>query len=189
MPAIIKKPLHMAREFVSACVRSGESVIDATAGNGHDTLFLAHLVGGQGKVFSFDVQKEAIQATRRLLESENLAQRVVLILDSHEHMADYVRDPVAAIMFNLGYLPGSDHRIITRPETTVAALQDGLLMLRPGGIITVVVYTGHEGGAEERNALFSCCANLSQQQFTVLHYGVINQVNNPPSLLVIEKKL
>jgi predicted methyltransferase len=186
MPAIIK-PLYMAREFVSACVSGGDLVIDATAGNGHDTLFLASLVGDKGKVLSFDVQKEAIETTRQLLEGENLIHRVDLILDSHENMSDYVHGFVSAVMFNLGYLPGGEHDTITRPETTVNALKAGLLMLRPGGIITVVIYTGHEGGKEERTALFSFCANLNQKQFTVLHYSVINQIHDPPSLLVIEK--
>ncbi len=186
MPAIIK-PLYMAREFIRACACNGELVIDATAGNGRDTLFLARQVGDKGKVLSFDVQKEAIERTRKLLEDENLLHRVVLILDSHERMPYYVQDPVAAIMFNLGYLPGGDHKIITRPETTVNALKAGLLMLRPKGIITLTIYTGHEGGAEERTALLSFCKNLNQKQFTVLHYNIVNQINDPPSLLVIEK--
>ncbi len=186
MPAIIK-PLYMARKFVSSCVRIGETVIDATAGNGHDTLFLAQLVGDQGKVFSFDVQKEAIEKTRQLLERENLIGRVALILDSHEHMPEYVHEPVSVIMFNLGYLPGSDHQIITRPESTINAVKAGLLLLRPGGIITLMIYTGHEGGKEEKAALFSLCEALNQKQFTVLYYNIINQIHHPPSLLVIEK--
>lgn len=186
MPVVIK-PLYMAREFISACVRSGELVIDATAGNGHDTLFLARQVGDKGKVLSFDVQQEAIQRTQQLLGKENLLHRVDLILDSHEHLQDYAHQPVAAIMFNLGYLPGSDHQIITRPETTVKAIKAGLTILRRGGIITTVVYTGHEGGKEEQAAIFAFCKNLSQKHFTVLHYSIINQINDPPSLLVIEK--
>ncbi|RJX26488.1 MAG: methyltransferase domain-containing protein [Dethiobacter sp.] len=186
MPAIYK-PLSMAREFVSAYVSHGDLVIDATAGNGHDTLFLARLVGEKGKVLSFDLQQEALEKTRRRLKGENLMHRVDLILDSHEHMSHYVHGLVSAIMFNLGYLPGGDHAIITRPETTVNALKAGLLILRPGGIITIVLYTGHEGGKEEKAALFDFCTNLNQQQFTVFHYCVLNQVNDPPSLLVIEK--
>ncbi|NMB40525.1 MAG: methyltransferase domain-containing protein [Firmicutes bacterium] len=181
------KPLHMARNFIRACVCNGEQVIDATAGNGYDTFFLAQQVGDGGKVFSFDVQEEALGRTRKLLEEKNLLHRVVLILDGHEHISYHVEKPVAAIMFNLGYLPGGDHSIITRPKTTVRALQAGLSMLKPQGIITLVVYTGHEGGEEEKRALISLCQRLDQKQFTVLHYSMVNQVNDPPSLIVVEK--
>ncbi len=186
MPAVIKS-LHMAREYIRSCVREGDSVIDATAGNGHDTLFLAHQVGDKGKVFSFDLQKEAIERTGQLLENKRMIHRVVLIQDSHERMPDYVVGPVSAIMFNLGYLPGGDRKVITYPEPTVSALSSGLMMLRPKGIITVTIYTGHAGGIEESNAILSFCAGLNQDQFTALHYRIINQVNDPPSLVVIEK--
>lgn len=186
MPVILK-PLYMARELARPCINEGDVVVDATAGNGHDTLFLARRVGDKGKVFSFDVQKEAIARTHQLLKAENMLHRVVLILDSHVHMCNYVDSPVAAIMFNLGYLPGGDHKVITRPETTAQALAAGLLMLRPKGIITLTIYTGHRGGAEENEAIITFCEKLNQRQFTVLHYHIINQVNDPPSLIVIEK--
>jgi len=186
MPVVVK-PLHMAKKFISSCIQEGDLAVDATAGNGHDTLFLASLVGDSGKVISFDVQKEALLRTQNLLKRENLLHRVELILDTHEHIQDYVSYPVAAIMFNLGYLPGSDHRIITKPEATVNAIKAGLAVLKPGGIITVVIYTGHEGGKEEQAAIFALCKTLNQKHYTALHYSIINQVNHPPSLLVIEK--
>ena len=186
--SVIEKPLQMARNFISACVANGDFAVDATAGNGHDTLFLARLVGTQGRVISFDRQKKAIENTRRRLKAENLLSRVDLIQDGHEHMANYLLNPVAAVMFNLGYLPGGDHALITRPHTTLQALSASLFKLRPGGTITIVCYTGHEGGKEEKAALVSYLQDLEQKYFKVLHYAVINQVNEPPSLLVIEKR-
>ncbi len=186
--SVIMKPLQMARHFIAACVANGDLVVDATAGNGHDTLFLARLVGRQGRVFSFDRQKKAIANTRQRLGDENLLPRVDLIQDGHEHLASYLLSPVAAVMFNLGYLPGGDHVLITRPRTTLLALDAGLRKLRPGGIITIVCYTGHEGGKEEKEALVGYLQGLEQKYFKVLHYEIINQANEPPSLLVVEKR-
>ena len=103
---IVVKSLQMAKRYISACVSEGEQVVDATCGNGRDTLFLAELVGEKGKVFSFDIQAEALSKTRRLLEANNLLSRVHLIQSGHEHIQDYVHGKIAAVMFNLGYLPG-----------------------------------------------------------------------------------
>jgi predicted methyltransferase len=185
---VIEKPLQMARHYISTCVVEGDLVVDATAGNGHDTLFLARLVGSRGRVIAFDKQKKAIENTRHRLTGENLLSRVDLILDGHERMADHLPGPVAAVMFNLGYLPGGDHALITKPQTTLRALDAAFLRLRPGGIITIVCYTGHRGGREEKSALMNYLQDLEQKQFKVLHYAIINQVNEPPSLLVIEKR-
>ncbi|MGI6307975.1 MAG: tRNA (mnm(5)s(2)U34)-methyltransferase [Dethiobacteria bacterium] len=185
---VIEKPLKMARKYISACVSNGDLAVDATAGNGHDTLFLARLVGANGRVISFDKQKKAIENTYRRLKAENMLPRVDLIQDGHEHMANYIHSPVAAVMFNLGYLPGGDHTLITRPQTTLDALGASLWKLRPGGVITIVCYTGHEGGKEEKAALLTFLQGLEQKSFTVLHYAILNQVNAPPSLLAIEKR-
>ncbi len=185
--AVINKSVLTARRYISLCVSDGDRVIDATCGNGHDTLFLAKIVGEKGKVLSFDIQPEALANTRRLLEANNLADRVCLIQSGHERMDDHVHKKVAAVMFNLGYLPGGDHRIITRPDSTVTALAKSLQLLRAGGIVTMVVYNGHEGGREEKEALLNYCSNLNQEHFTVLSYTILNQMNDPPSLLVLER--
>ncbi len=187
--AAINKSVLMARRYISSCVSDGDRVIDATCGNGHDTLFLAEIVGEKGKVFSFDIQPEALANTRRRLEARNLADRVHLIQSGHEHLDNHVHERVAAVMFNLGYLPGGDHRIITRPDSTIKALAKSLQLLCAGGIVTMVVYDGHEGGGEEKDVLLNYCRNLNQEHFTVLCYAIINQINDPPSLLVLERLL
>jgi predicted methyltransferase len=186
--SMIKKPLLMAKEYVAGTLRAGELAIDATAGNGYDTLFLAQQVGDTGKVFSFDIQEKALQKTRQLLETEKLAHRVKLICCSHEYLANHINgQQVGAIMFNLGYLPGGDHSIVTRPETTIKAMGAGLAKLKNGGLLTAVLYSGHAGGLEEKNAVLNYAASLEQKSYHVLHYDIINKSGFPPSLLVIEK--
>ena len=184
---VICRPLRMARTMVMNCLTAGDKAVDATAGNGRDTVFLARLVGASGKVWAFDIQKCALINTARLLESENLKSHVSLVEDGHEHLTHHVEDNLGAVMFNLGYLPGGDHRVITRPSTTLIALEAALKSLRQGGIVTLIIYSGHPGGKEEEDALLQYAASLEQTKFTVLHYRMLNQINNPPSLLAIEK--
>lgn len=149
----MKRPTQQAHEIVREVVGAGETGVDATAGNGHDTLFLADLVGEGGRVVAFDVQQAAIESTRRRLEEAGLAGRVDLWCESHAGMVARVESGVAAVMFNLGYLPGGDHARITRTEETLRALEAAAGLLRPGGVLTVVCYPGHAGGDEEAAAV------------------------------------
>ncbi len=134
-------------------VSDGGLAIDATAGNGHDAEFLARLVGGNGRVAVFDVQKEAIAATRERLARAGLAERAEFFTCGHEEMRERLgsawRGNVRTVFFNLGYLPKSDRRVKTRAETTVPALDAAWALLAPGGFISLTVYTKHEGGFEE----------------------------------------
>jgi len=185
---ILKKPLLLARELIRLSVTPGDAVVDATAGNGHDTLFLAELVGDRGAVYAFDIQQDAIsRTTERLLQAQMLS-RVQLICSGHENIAYYVKENVSAVMFNLGYLPGRDHRFVTKPETTLTALQASLNIIKPGGIITLVLYSGHPGGEEEKVAVINYSRHLPQEDFAVSLFEMINWSNHPPALLAIEKK-
>lgn len=148
-----ERPTQHAHEVVQSVVRPGETVVDATAGNGHDTLFLAQCVGERGRVVAFDVQEAAIASTRRRLADAGVGERVELWGESHASMARRVAPGVAAVMFNLGYLPGGDHGRITRTEETLPALAAAVSLLRPGGVVTVVCYPGHPGGEEEAAAV------------------------------------
>lgn len=150
----MKRVTELAHEAVRAVVRAGERVIDGTVGNGHDTLFLAGLVGGRGKVYGFDIQEEAIARTReRLREAGVPAESLILVHGGHQSVGRVVREPVAAAMFNLGYLPGGDREVTTCPGSTVEAIEQVRLLLRPGGVLSVVCYRGHPGGAEEAGAV------------------------------------
>ncbi len=168
-------------------VNAGDIVIDATCGQGNDTLFLAGLVGESGKVLAFDIQAQAIIATRQKLAENNCIKRVQLINDSHENLDKYSDEPVDAIMFNLGFLPGSKSKIITTAHTTLLAIQKALDIMQSGGLMTIVFYPGHDGGQEELNLVRDYLASLPQASFEVSHLCFINQVNNPPQLIVIQK--
>ncbi len=180
--------LQMSHEMVSSAVKEGSVAIDATCGNGNDTALLARLVGESGTVFAFDIQREAIENTQRLLSDNGLLPRVRLIEDGHEHLGEYVDVRVSAVMFNLGYLPGGSSReVITRPETTLAAMKSSVDLLQPGGLLTAVIYTGHPGGVREREAVLAWCRQLDQELFTAVHYGPLNQRNDPPSLIAVRR--
>jgi predicted methyltransferase len=168
-------------------VREGHCVVDATCGNGHDTLVLARLVGIRGHVWGFDIQKQAIVETGRRLDDAELSNRVTLLKIGHEELALHVTVPVEAVLFNLGYLPGGDRSIITRPETTVAALGQALQLLVPGGIVAVTVYPGHNGGMEEQLTVEDWAARLDPRTYHSWRMGQTNVSTDAPYLLLIQK--
>lgn len=177
----------LVQQFLSESVKAGGTSVDATAGRGNDTLFLAGLAGPEGRVFSFDTQEEALQSARRLLEKEGLAERVVLVKAGHEDMGLHVSGPVDAVIFNLGYLPGGDHSFITKPEQTVRALNAALDLLRPGGRAGLVIYTGHPGGLEECEAVEKAAESLDSALFSAVKISVLNRSAAAPVVIVIEK--
>ena len=170
----------------------GDMAVDATAGNGHDTIFLARLTGSQGKVFAFDVQALAIAATRQLLQSHLVPDNCYqLICGSHstmpEHLPPELKGCVAAVIFNLGYLPGGDKSLVTRTETTLPAVVTAMEFLRPGGMLILVLYPGHPSGAEEAQALRELAMALPSKHWQVSEYRTLNAKNAPPFVLAIEK--
>ena len=169
-------------------IKEGDIVVDATVGNGYDTKYLAQKVGESGFVYGFDIQQIAIETSTKLLDKNNLLNRVKLILDGHENMDKYIDREISCVLFNLGYLPRADHSVITKPDTTIEAIEKSLKLLKPHGIISIALYTGHEGGIKERNLVFDYIMALDQTYFNVLRCDFINQKNNPPQLILIEKK-
>ncbi|MEZ0575522.1 class I SAM-dependent methyltransferase [Halodesulfovibrio aestuarii] len=163
--------------------------VDGTVGNGHDTLFLAELVGEKGHVYGFDVQASGLANAQERLESASMAERVTLFHDGHEKVAERLPEEivVAGAMYNLGYLPGSDHAVITRAHTTIASLQALLPMLAANGVVTVHIYTGHEGGSAEGDEIQAWAATLPWKDFRVGRYDFPNKELNKEHLLVIEK--
>ncbi|MDP0490520.1 MAG: class I SAM-dependent methyltransferase [Verrucomicrobiota bacterium JB023] len=153
---------EQAKRLVRDAVQAGDQVIDATLGNGHDAVFLAQLVGAHGMVHGFDVQAQAIESSRQRLREAGLLERCKLLRQGHETLADVVSHPVSAVMFNLGYLPGSDKERITQERSTVAALSSASALLRKGGVITVVCYVGHPGGLEEAGAVVEWTRSLTE---------------------------
>ena len=178
----MKRPLEMAHDFLAEVVTKEDIVVDATMGNGYDTLFLAKLAK---QVYAFDIQKQALEKTQDRLNEAGL-ENVQLILQGHETLDQFVTEAKAGI-FNLGYLPSADKSVITRPQTTIEALEKLCHLLVKGGRIAIMIYYGHEGGDSERDAVLEFVSQLNQQEYTAAIYRTLNQVNNPPFLVMIEK--
>lgn len=181
-----------AKEVIRARVPSGGIAVDATAGNGYDSLFLARHLGKNGRVYAFDTQSQAVEATRRrLAEAEPGIARVVCQHLGHEQAPRWLAErgvaSLSAAMFNLGYLPGSDKSVITRPETTCLALAGLAALLSGGGIITVVLYPGHAGGETERDAVLAWARELPRDRFTASHRAALNAGEGRPELLIVER--
>ena len=181
----LMRVLPFTKHLLQEAVTPGDQVIDATAGNGHDTLFLAELTGANGKVYAFDIQEEAIHATQERVKD---FKNVELILGSHALIDQYVKNEIGAAVFNLGYLPKGDHRIITKAGSTIEAIRQCLDLLKDNGIVAIVIYSGHDGGSEERDAVLDFVQQLPQTKFDVMKYQFINQLHSPPFLVAIEKK-
>lgn len=187
---------EMARIVVSRAVTeavtSGTSepvLVDATAGNGHDTLFLARLARTiRGEVLAFDIQQEALDATQGLLTAESLAAR--LVCASHARLLEYVSGNVAAVMFNLGFWPGSDKTVVTRAEHTLAALRVAADVLLAHGVISVHAYTGHPGGLEEAESVRAWARSLPRKHWRVQEITEANRgdlAKRAETLWLVEK--
>lgn len=176
-----------AAELIGPALFPGARAVDATMGNGKDTLWLCGLVGETGRVYAFDVQAEAVARTRELLEREGVADRAALFCRGHEHMAEVVDGPVDAVMFNLGWLPGAEHGVTTRVETTLQAADAALTLLKPEGLLTICVYPGHDEGARELNALTAWAASLDPRRYDALMKHYMNQPNDPPVLIAVKR--
>lgn len=184
------KPLtEVAHEIIRTSIREGMAAIDATVGNGHDTHFLANLVGENGHVYGIDIQEPAITAAKAHLGK--LSSRVTWILGDHAHLNLHVEssDPqqIAAIMFNLGYHPGGDKSIVTSPASTCAGISAGINLLIPGGIMTIVCYRGHPGGIEEYQAVQNILQKLSSDTWQLQIIGDSSAHANSPILFAVTR--
>lgn len=156
-------------------------------GNGHDTLFLCQLAKDTGHVYAFDIQQTALTHTRELLAENSIDERrFSLILDSHVYMENYLNPCSAdAILFNCGYLPGGDHSLATRPETTIEAMEAGLKLLKPNGIMNLCLYSGGDTGFEEKTAVLQHLRGLDSKTYTVIVQEYYNRGNHPPTPVFI----
>lgn len=161
--------------------------IDATMGNGHDTLFFCQLARDKGHVYAFDIQQTALTHTRKLLAENHIdGTRFSLLLDSHIHMENYLNPGSAdAVLFNCGYLPGGDHSLATRPETTIEAIEGGLRLLKPDGVMSLCLYSGGDTGFEEKTAVLQHLKTLDSKTYTVIVQEYHNRGNHPPTPVFI----
>lgn len=176
--------------YIERFIMPESTVIDATLGNGQDTLKIAQRLGPKGRLYSFDIQKEAIERSQQLLEEADIKlPQIELIHDSHIHFDRYLapEEHVDFIIYNLGYLPRGDKSITTVADSTLQSVKIGLSLLKPYGMMVIAVYHGHEAGKEERDQLAQYLSTLDQRQYHVFCQQFINQKNNPPFLYLIER--
>ena len=188
MYKLLQSTVRIAHQCLSLCLEPGSVAVDATVGNGKDTLFLAQLVTPGGQIYGFDVQPAAIKATADLLAKHGFTDNVRLINTGHENLRDFVTGQGDAVLFNLGYLPGGNHEIVTRAESTVFAVKEAVNLLKPGGVVLLVVYTGHPEGVRERDALEAVLRDLDKDRFCVGKLDFLNR-ENAPYLIIIGKSL
>lgn len=182
------RPTHLAQEFLREAIREGDTVIDATAGNGHDTVFLAGCVGETGRVLAFDPQEKATRSARSRVDAAGLARRVDFYPTTHSRMAEHAEaESVSAVMFNLGYLPGEDHAMTTESQETVLALAAAEGLLKSGGVLSVVCYPGHPAGAVEAGAVEAWMSSRTANGWRVAKFGMLGTQQPAPYLLVARK--
>lgn len=182
---------EIAHAEIRKVLGAGDLALDATCGNGHDTLFLARLVGPEGTVWAIDRQAEAVTRVRARLTAEQIAS-VQLFEGCHSRMSDILPagavGRIGAVMFNLGYLPSGDHAVVTGSATTVPALAAAARFLRPGGVLSVLAYTGHPGGQEEEQAVRTWTEGLSADEFEIERIAPGDSRSHPPVLFLIRRK-
>lgn len=169
------------RNMIISHVHNKKICVDATCGNGNDTLFLSEIFE---KVFAFDIQKQAIENTKNICKDK---QNIEYILDSHANIDQYV-DRIDCAVFNLGYLPKGNKEITTKADTTIEAIKKTMKLLSKTGIISIMVYEGHFEGAREAEKLKEELPKINQKEFDIVKYEFVNQINSPPYLYLIQKR-
>ena len=180
---------YWCHEVIGSQAEKEGFYIDATMGKGNDTLFLCELAGNTGKVKAFDIQKEALDATKQLLREHRMEDKAELILDGHEHMDQYAKENSAdVICFNFGYLPGGDHTLATTYQTSLMAVEKGLKILKHGGMMSLCIYSGGDTGFEEKEKLLAYIKELPAREYTVIANEYYNRKNCPPMPVFIFKE-
>lgn len=174
---------HAAHLLWSQKIQAGDVVVDATCGNGRDTLMLANLVGDSGTVHAFDLQASAVTATKNLLQASGIqpdSARVRLHCVCHTRMTEVVgMESASLVVFNLGYLPKGDRSIKTEPESTVKAIQSAMEVIQSKGLISVMAYTKHHGGMDEYQAVKTLCSELPTDEWVSAESNLLNRPSAP----------
>lgn len=176
--------IGLHKHFILEHLGDGEVAVDFTMGNGNDTLFLSKAVGEGGRVYAFDIQPKALESTRERLVKEGAPENYTLICASHHRVKEFVKEPIKAGMFNLGYLPGGEKTLTTLRETTFAAVEAAIELLLPDGVLIVAIYPGHEEGELEGNMLREYFKILSRFRICVSEFRILNSPSSPYFFLV-----
>ncbi|GAA0465080.1 class I SAM-dependent methyltransferase [Alkalibacillus silvisoli] len=187
----MKQIIPYAHQLLYDSVKQSEVVVDATLGNGHDSLMLSELVGRDGHIFAFDVQKQALEQAQQLFNQHDV-QHVTTILQGHEHAYEELnkRDikNIGGVIFNLGFLPGSDQSITTTANTTIQAIEGLLKLLKKERLIVIVIYPGHETGQIEKDELLNYLKNKPAKEVDIVKYQMVNRSEKAPFVVAIYKK-
>ena len=179
---------ELHKHFILEHLREGEAAADFTMGNGNDTLFLSKTVEESGRVYAFDIQEEALVSTDKFLKDNNAPQNYTLICASHHLAKEYIKEPIKAGMFNLGYLPRSGRKqVTTLRKTTMPAVEAAIDLLADDGVLIVAIYPGHEEGALEGDMLREYFGTLSRFKICASEFKILNSPTSPYFFL-IEKK-
>jgi SAM-dependent methyltransferase len=182
----MKNHLLLAQKYWKNLLKPIDNVIDATCGNGKDSLFLKKLIC-KGKLFCLDIQKKAIENTHILLKKENVDfKNIFLIKKSHEDFSYIPKIPIKLIVYNLGYLPKSDKTITTKTKTTLKSIKNALNLIEKDGGISITCYPGHLEGQKEENALIYFLSTLNSKNLNICYHKWINKKNSP-TLIWIKK--
>ncbi|MGC2873038.1 class I SAM-dependent methyltransferase [Ihubacter sp. mB4P-1] len=192
MENILTKTTALAMYITAGYIDEGDLALDATCGNGRDTLSLALAAGAEGHVLAIDLQPAAVEMTKKLLEIHQI-NNVTVCQENFVHLRELANalfpgKKPAAVIFNLGYLPGGNKSFTTKKEDTLQAVDAALDLIKVGGVVTVVLYSGHEEGAREKAALLQMAEKLPASQYHVAYTSLLNQKTAPPEVLFITKK-
>ena len=178
--------VELSHFLIDNYVEKGSIVADCTSGNGFDTLYLCNKLQGSGFIFSFDVQSEAINRTRKILDEKCSYTNYKIIKDSHENIDKHIQEDLDFAIYNLGFLPNYDSQIKTNPKSTINSIKKTLGILKKRGILVITVYTGHDE-SEEKNEIVRFLEKIDQNIYLVMNLKLINVNKYPPELFIIQK--
>ncbi len=179
--------LDLHKKFILEHLKEGDTAVDFTMGNGHDTEFLSKTVGESGKVYAFDIQESAVESTRKNLAAAGCPENYTLIHDSHHNVKNYVSEPIKAGMFNLGYLPGGDKSITTMRATTLPAIEAAIELLGKDAILLIAVYPGHPEGDAEGKEISEYLSTLSRFRACCTKVQIVNSPTSPYFMMIETK--
>lgn len=187
---IFDSHLTLAHKYWNLCGKKGGFFVDATCGNGRDSLYLAKnfLTPDSGKLFCIDIQSEAIEATQHLLSHSlpaAILDQISYCLTCHTEI-EFLPPNIDIFVYNLGYLPGGDKSLTTHSETTLLSIQKALNYLSPRGIISIMSYPGHDKGKIELDSLLDFVSSLPYQYIVGRHQW-INRSRSPELFLIKQK--
>jgi len=185
--------LDFAHHYWKQLIQPDSLIIDATCGNGHDTLILTQLglTDESGSLYGLDIQPQAISSTQELLKkhlSHLQYSRVKFFQQCHSSFpAEISPNSAHLIVYNLGYLPKGNKELTTMTTTTLLSLENAKKLLCEGGVLSITCYPGHAEGMNEEDALLNYFGTLNRNEWNCSHHRWINRQKGP-SLLLIQKQ-